>query len=48
MASALVALLRKSRIRDELIAAGRARASEFSPRMVASRYAALAEVWAKR
>jgi len=33
---------------DELIAAGRARASEFSPRMVASRYAALAEVWAKR
>lgn len=48
MASALVALLRKSQMRDELIAAGRARAAEFSPRMVASRYAALAEVCAKR
>src|SRR5207245_1135681 len=32
MASALVALLRKSPMRDELVAAGRARAPEFSPR----------------
>ena len=47
MASALVALLRKSPMRDELVAAGRARAPEFSPRHVAARYAALAEVWAR-
>jgi len=47
MASALVALLRKSPMRDELVAAGQARAPEFSPRQVAARYAALAEVWAR-
>jgi len=35
-------------MRDELVAAGRARASEFSPSVVASRYAALAEVCAKQ
>jgi glycosyltransferase involved in cell wall biosynthesis len=48
MASGLVALLRNSHMRDELVAAGRARASEFSPSVVASRYAALAEVCAKQ
>jgi glycosyltransferase involved in cell wall biosynthesis len=47
MASALVAAVRESPMRDERIAAGRARAPEFSPPRVASRYAALAQAWAK-
>jgi hypothetical protein len=34
-------------MRDERIAAGRARAPEFSPPRVASRYVALAQAWAK-